>query len=198
MTGSRLGSYTLVISTSLDVASKSRRLAHEADAELRRLGAATRFVDLRDVPVPGFDNGAAFDSPHFDDLHASIADADSVVVAMPVYNWSAGSAVKNLIELTGATGDGVRHAAWFDKVVSFLCAGGLPHSYMAYSSLAASMMLDFKCIVNPYVVYATERDWTTSDALSETVATRLRKTIAVHSELRDRLRDRAYSSDWEI
>lgn len=83
-------------------------------------------------------------------------------------------------------------------MVTFLCAGGLPHSYMAYGSLASSMMLDFTCIVNPYVVYATDRDWAADGVLNDTVAARLTKTIAVHGELRDRLRDRGYSSDWQI
>lgn len=190
--------YTLVISSSLDAGSKSRRLAQAARAELESTGATTRLLDLGETPVPAFDNGDSFESEAFGRAHALIDGADSVVVAMPVYNWSAGSAAKNLIELTGATGENGRRAAWFDKIVTFLCAGGLPHSYMAYSALAASMMLDFKCIVNPYVVYATERDWATPDALTDTVAARLRKTIAIHSELRDRLRDRTYSSDWEI
>lgn len=190
--------YTLVISSSLDVSSKSRRLARAAQAELERSGGPTRLLDLRETPLAAFDNGASFDSESFGGIHALIDEADSVVLAMPVYNWSAGSSAKNLIELTGATGEDGRRAAWFDKVVTFLCAGGLPHSYMAYSSLAASMMLDFKCIVNPYVVYATERDWTRQDSLNATVDARLRKTIAVHVELRDRLRDRGYSSDWEI
>ena len=198
MAGTPNRPYTLVISSSLDVESKSRRLAQGAEAELRQLGGDTRYLDLMDTSVPAFDNGTAFDSPDFGRVHALIDEADSLVVAMPIYNWSAGSSAKNLIELTGATGEDGRRAAWFDKVVTFLCAGGLPHSYMAYSSLAASMMLDFKCIVNPYVVYATERDWTADESLNDTVTARLRKTVFVHSVLRDRLRYRGYTSDWEI
>lgn len=190
--------YTLVISSSLDIASKSRRLASDSRDELKRLGGAVYLLDLMETPVPAFDNGSAFDTESFERVHSLIDHADSVVVAMPVYNWNAASAAKNLIELTGATGEDGRRAAWFDKVVTFLCAGGLPHSYMAYSSLAASMMLDFKCIVNPYVVYATERDWTREGAPNDAVAARLQKTVAVHAELRDRLRDRGYASDWEI
>lgn len=62
-----------------------------------------------------------------------VAEADNVIMAVPIYNWAVGSSAKNFVELTGATAANGHRAAWFDKVVTFLCAGGLPHSYMAYS-----------------------------------------------------------------
>ncbi|WP_285724465.1 NADPH-dependent FMN reductase [Psychromicrobium xiongbiense] len=148
--------------------------------------------------MPPFDNRTIFGSEAFSSAHALIREAESVVLALPVYNWSVGSAAKNLIEATGATGDDGRKAAWFDKLVTLLCAGGLPHSYMAYGALAMSVMLDFKCVVNPYVVYATERDWDDTGLLSSRLGARLRKTMEVHSELNNSLRGQLYSSDWEI
>src|SRR3712207_8670459 len=48
-------------------------------------------------------------------------------------------------------------APFFDKVVTFVHAAGLPHSYMAFAPLAVSMILDFRCIVNPYPVYVHNR-----------------------------------------
>ncbi|MDN4595963.1 NADPH-dependent FMN reductase [Leifsonia virtsii] len=128
----------------------------------------------------------------------ALLEADSIVMAMPIYNWGAGSSAKNFIELTGATGEKGRRAAWFDKVITFLCAGGLPHSYMAYSQIAASMMLDFKCVVNPYMVYASDRDLSLEHGFSDSLRSRLAKTVAVHAELRDLLAHRTYRSDWEI
>lgn len=190
--------YTLVISTSLDVASKSRGLAVEVQTELERLGETTQLLDLNKIDLPAFDNGTVFDSESFARTHLLICEAESVVLAVPIYNWSVGSSAKNLIEATGATGEDGRKAAWFDKLVTFVCAGGLPHSYMAYSTLATSMMLDFKCVVNPYVVYATDRDWDEPGQLRPLLRSRLQKTVAVHSELNNRLRSRTYSSDWEI
>jgi FMN reductase len=190
--------YTLVVSTSLDADSKSALLAYEAQSELENAGGTAYLLDLRQLPLPPFDNGSAFDAVAFERVHALVAEADSVVLAMPIYNWGAGSSAKSFIELTGATGENGHRAAWFDKVVTFLCAGGLPHSYMAYSQIAASMMLDFKCIVNPYVVYATDRDLTPDRQFSDSVNARLAKTIAVHAELRDLLSSRTYRSDWEI
>ncbi|WP_412474887.1 hypothetical protein ACK83U_23745 (plasmid) [Rhizobium sp. WW22] len=61
-----------------------------------------------------------------------------------------------------------------------------------------SLMLDFKCVINPYVVYATERDWLDGTISSDSLQARLQKTIEVQLELSSKLRSRAYSSDWEI
>ena len=69
--------YTLVISSSLDAGSKSRRLARAARAELESTGATTRLLDLRETPVPAFDNGDSFDSEAFSRAHTLIDGADS-------------------------------------------------------------------------------------------------------------------------
>ncbi|TDK23925.1 NADPH-dependent oxidoreductase [Arthrobacter crusticola] len=187
-----------VISSSLDADSRSRALALRAAESLRSAGHEAVFVDLAEANLPAFDNRAAFVSARFQEIHELIRTADGVVLASPVYNWGLGSNLKNLIESTGATGDGQRTAAWFDKVVTFICAGGLPHSYMGYTALASSMMLDFKCVINPYAVYSTDRDWEAPDAPSGQLLDRLKKTLTVHTELATLLKDRMYSSGWEI
>ena len=69
------------------------------------------------------------------------------MLSVPIYNYDANAAAKNLIELTGKS--------WEDKVVGFLCAAGGHSSYMSIMSLANSLMLDFRCIVLPRFVYAT-------------------------------------------
>jgi len=185
-----------VFSCSLDPASVSRRLAeHTADA-ISSQGHRSAVVDLADVSLPPFDNDRVFDSDEFSAVHRVIDEADGVVLAFPIYNWAPSSTVKSLIEATGATGAG-RRAAWFDKVVTFVCAAGLPHSTMATGPLAQSLMLDFKCIVNPYTAYFSERDWD-GDQLRPDRADRLDKTVSVHVELAQLLQGRTYSSDWEV
>lgn len=187
----------LVVSCSLDPLSQSRLLAFDAARRLEDSGASVELVDLREMMLPAFDNAQAHDHGGVVRLKHAIVRADAVVIAAPVYNWSLGSAAKNMVEITGATGENGRKAAWFDKFVTFLCAGGLPHSYTAYTGLASSMTLDFKCIINPYMVYATDRD-TTDGVFSEAVARRMQKTLDVALELAAALRNRTYSSDWEI
>ena len=188
-----------VLSCSLGTNSRSRRLAAAAVLMINQAGHEGSLVDLREIGgLPEFDNELAFDDPRYELLHSSIASSDGVVIASPVYNWALSSTTKALIEITGATGGQGRRSAWFDKLVTFVCAGGLPHSYTAYGSMALSLMLDFKCIVNPYVVYATERDWSEQVEPSTNLVARLQKAIAVKLELAGCLRNRAYRSDWEI
>lgn len=185
-----------VISCSLDPASCSRRLAEQSAALLTATGHRSDVIDLASVALPAFDNDRVFDSDAFRALHSLVREADGVVLAFPIYNWAPSSTVKSLIEATGATGDG-RRAAWFDKVVTFVCAAGLPHSYMATGALTQSLMLDFKCVVNPYTAYFSERDWE-ADTLSQDRAARLSKTMTVHAELASLLSGRTYRSDWEV
>ncbi len=187
-----------ILSCSMDPESRSRRMARDAESLLRERGAEVEFIDLQDLELPVFDNLKCYEHPSYDRLYHAIRDADGVLLAVPIYNWSVGSAAKSLIELTGATGEGGRKSAWFDQIVTFVCSGGLPHSYMAYGSLAMSLMLDFKCVINPYVVYATERDWINGATLSDALAARLKKAIEVKLELSSGLRARTYASDWEI
>ncbi|MBN8954864.1 MULTISPECIES: NADPH-dependent FMN reductase [unclassified Rhizobium] len=187
-----------ILSCSMDPESRSSLIAREAERLLLQRQCDVDFIDLRELELPVFDNSNCYDHPSYERLCRAIRDADGVLLAVPIYNWSVGSAAKSLIELTGATGAGGRKSAWFDQIVTFVCSGGLPHSYMAYGSLAMSLMLDFKCVINPYVVYATERDWVDGTVLSDTLAARLRKTIEVKLELSSRLSSRTYSSDWEI
>lgn len=188
-----------VLSCSLDPQSRSRWLANRAVQLLTDEGHDTTLIDLRDQPpLPAFDNDRAFEHPLYRTTHDAIATADGIIIAAPVYNWGLGGMVKNVIELTGATGVGDRRSAWFDKLVTFICAGGLPHSYMAFGATALSLMLDFKCIVNPYIVYATARDWLPNGEPGEAMDARLKLALAVKVELAQGLAARSYRSTWDV
>ena len=187
-----------IVSCSLAANSRSRVLARCAANVLAGLGHEHTFIDLRETQLEPFDNEHAFESPAFAMMHRAIDQCDGVIVASPIYNWGLASTAKALIEVTGATGQDGRTAAWFDKVVTFVCSGGLPHSYMAYGPVAVSMMLDFKCIVNPYMVYATDRDFGDGLALGDKLHARLERTLAVKVELASALAGRSYRSTWEV
>lgn len=155
-------------------------------------------MDLADHRLPAFDNDQIFNSDAFAALYDVISSADGILLAFPVYNWAPAATVKSLIEATGATRQDGRVAAWFDKVVTFVCAAGLPHSYMATAALGQSLMLDFKCVINPYTAYISERDWEPSQQLKADRNDRLVKTLTVHAELSHLLSARSYRSDWEV
>lgn len=187
----------LVLPTSLDPNSRSRALAGRAAGWLREAGHDAELLDLRELPLPAFDNAAALEDPNVARFNEALSAADGIVLAAPVYNWSLGGGLKNLVEITGSTDDG-RRTPWFDKVVTFLVAGGLPHSYMAHLPLANALTLDFKCVVNPYHLYATERDFPPGGEPNEKTLRRLDRTLSVAAELSTLLRSRTYASGWEI
>ncbi len=187
-----------IISCSLSPKSRSRSIARLAEKILSERGHDVSFIDLMEVPLPPFDNDRIFADPNFASVHKAIDASDGVVIASPVYNWGLSAVAKNLIESTGSTGENGRRAAWFDKVVSFICTAGLPHSYMAYGSLALSLMLDFKCVINPYAVYASNRDFGEDGELCEALTARLEKALTVKIALSEALQHRTYRSDWEI
>lgn len=187
-----------VVSSSLDPDSRSARIARLCLSRLACQGVLAALIDLKSLPLGRFDNDAVYRTPEYAELHARISRADGLILCTPVYNWSVSSELKRLVEITGSTPpDGSLRGAWFDKVLTFAGAAGLPHAYMAFGSLASSLMLDFKCVVNPYQLYVTERDWL-GDDLSETASARLEKTLAVMLELTTLLRARSYRSDWEL
>ncbi len=138
----------LVVSTSGNPASNSRRLGRSALAALEKLGVAPEWIDLRELDLPLCDAGACYAAPGAQKLSAVIARADGILVAAPVYNYDVSASAKNMIELTGK--------AWTDKVVGFLCAAGGMSSYMSVMAYANSLMLDFRSVIIPRFVYANE------------------------------------------
>jgi NAD(P)H-dependent FMN reductase len=162
----------LIVSGSLRSNSRSRAMAHFLSDCYRSEGIAAQMIDLRGVPLPFCDGEAAYDHESVLSLSNTISEARVVIIATPIYNFDVSAALKNLIELTGES--------WEDKVVGFLCAAGGSMSYMSVMSLANSLMLDFRCLVIPRIVYATNQDFT--DGLLSS------------SEVRERVRDLAVAS----
>src|SRR5688572_27416637 len=132
----------LVISTSLRPGSSSRLLGRFLAQEL-----GGEHLDLRDHPLPLCDGDAAYGDPNVARLRAKIVAARVILLAVPIYNYDANAAAKNLVELTGK--------AWEDKIVGFACAAGGVSSYMSITGLANDLMLDFRCVILPRFVYAT-------------------------------------------
>jgi FMN reductase len=184
------------VSSSQDPNSRSRVLGKECQNVLEAIGFATKFVDLDEMNVPNFDNDTIYETDQYKFLHKLTNDAIGVVLCSPIYNWGCSSELKKYIEYVGST-DEIHFGALFDKVVSFVNSAGLPHSYMSHTHLANSLMLDFKCIINPYNVYVHDRHWV-DNKLSVERKPRLVKAMEVMSELCTLLQSRTYKSEWEI
>jgi FMN reductase len=137
----------LVVSTSGNSTSNSRKMGRLAFNHLKKLGVDCDWLDLNDLNLPLCDADACYADPGAQKLSKAINAADGIMVAAPVYNYDVSAAAKNMIELTGS--------AWEDKVVGFLCAAGGMSSYMSVMAYANSLMLDFRTVIIPRFVYAT-------------------------------------------
>jgi FMN reductase len=169
-----------VLSASLRADSHSRLLAVEAARVLAAAGTPAEFIDLRDFPLPLCDGEAAYGHAETKRLADRLRAADGLIVATPVYNYDANAALKNAIELTGD--------AWEDKVVGFLCAAGGMASYMSVMALANSLMLDFRSVIVPRFVYATDRNFANGEIrdadVSRRVAELAQATVRLSAALR--------------
>lgn len=140
-----------VISCSLHPQSRSYVLAQQAVANFKELGIEALLYDLRQHELGMCDATTTHKTPVAEEIIAAIRQADSVLLAMPVYNYDVNAAAKNLLEI------GMR--AWNHKLVGFLCAAGGQRSYMSVMPFANSLMLDFRCIIIPRFVYAVGADF---------------------------------------
>ena len=166
--------------------------------ERLRKDSEVRFVTLKDYPLTGVNLHKPQKSEVYRKLHEFVKEADGLVLASPVYNWGCSAELKRFIEIVGTTPpDGNLQSPFFDKVVAFVNSAGLPHSYMAFSGLAMSLMLDFKCIISPYNVYVTDQDWEIGN-LSQSTRNRVTKSMEVILQLTSLLKKRTYKSGWEI
>src|SRR5205809_3575245 len=137
----------LVISTSGNPDSNSRRMARAAFAHLQKKEVDCDWIDIREMELPLCDADKCYGMAGSKNLSAAIEAADGILVAAPVYNYDVAAAAKNMIELTGSV--------WEDKIVGFLCAAGGTASYMSVMAYANSLMLDFRCVIIPQFAFAT-------------------------------------------
>jgi NAD(P)H-dependent FMN reductase len=141
---------------------------------LNSLGANAKLIDLREHNIPFCDGTDAYDHPDSVMIRKEIEEADTVILAVPIYNFDVNSAAKNLLEIA--------MRAWTYKVVGFLCAAGGQSSYMSVMGCANHLMLDFRCVIVPRFVYATGNDFgddrrPTMFVESEKVQDRIRELV---------------------
>jgi FMN reductase len=137
----------LVISTSGNPDSNSRRMGRVAFAHLRKRKVDCNWIDISEMDLPLCDADRCYGMPGSKKLSTAIKAADGILIAAPIYNYDVAAAAKNMIELAGS--------AWENKVVGFLCAAGGRGSYMSVMAYANSLMLDFQCVIIPRFAFAT-------------------------------------------
>ena len=168
----------LVISTSLNPASRSRLMARSAFQSARSAcalqsnepeageNAAVQFLDLQQFDLPFCNAADCYAHPEVSQVAEQIGRADAVLMASAVYNFDVSASAKNLVELTGKN-------CWSGKLVGFLLAAGGQGSYMSAMPFANSLMLDFRCLVLPKFVYATGDAFDDQRIVDEDITQRL-------------------------
>lgn len=188
---------TLIISSSLNPESRSNYLARQAADWLSINHNEVGHIQLRANEIPGFDQEDLFESAIYLDYYKQAQEAESLILATPVYNWSICSELKKFLEVVGST-DATRKSPFFDKLVSFIFSAGLPHSYMVIGSVAIPLMLDFRCIINPYQAYLHNRDWHDTTNLTDEGRAKLERMLNSHLDLGRRLHGYETTSQWTV
>ncbi len=158
-----------VISTSLNPHSRSRVLARRAEAEISSSGYPCEWVDLAELELPLCDAGSCYGHPDAQRCAGVIREAQAILLATPIYNYDVSSSAKNLIELTGKS--------WQGKVVGFLASAGGQGSYMSLLGLGNSLMLDFRCLLVPRFVFATEKAVVDNQIVEPEIERRIRELV---------------------
>jgi FMN reductase len=160
----------LVVSTSGNPDSNSRRMGRIAFNHLEKLKVECQWLDISTLGLPLCDADTCYTQPAAQNLNKAIEAADGILVATPVYNYDVSAAAKNMVELTGSS--------WEDKVVGFLCAAGGMSSYMSVMAFANSLMLDFRSVIIPRFVYATGDAFEGDELKDRKIAKRIEEVAA--------------------
>ena len=155
----------LVVSTSANPDSNSRRMGRVAFKHLQKRKVDCEWLDISEMDLPLCDADKCYLDPAAQKLNKAIESVDGILIAAPVYNYDVAASAKNMIELTGRS--------WEEKVVGFLCAAGGTSSYMAVMAYANSLMLDFRTVIIPRFVYATGEAFDGDEVTDKKVASRI-------------------------
>jgi FMN reductase len=158
----------LVVSTSGNPDSNSRRMGRVAFAHFQKRKVDCAWMDISEMDLPMCDADKCYLNQSAQKLNKAVETADGILIAAPVYNYDVAAAAKNMIELTGSS--------WEEKVVGFLCAAGGNSSYMAVMAYANSLMLDFRTVIIPRFVYATGDAFKGDEIVDKEVVTRIEQT----------------------
>ena len=157
----------LIFATSLRPGSHAKIMANVLLNNLKEKNQEAELIDLAELKLPICDGDKCYDHKNVIALKKKVSNAKGIIIASPIYNYDVNAAAKNLIELAGKS--------LFDKVVGFICAAGGNRSYMSIMNLANDLMLDFRCVIIPKFVYASDEAFTGDEVSDEQVSERLQE-----------------------
>src|SRR5438309_8122790 len=131
----------LVISTSGNPDSNSRRMGRTAFQHLQKKKVDCDWIDIREMDLPLCDADKCYGMPGSKKLSAAIEAADGILIAAPVYNYDVAPATKTMIAVTGS--------AWENKSVGFPCAAGRHAGSMSGMTSANRLIPACSCVRTP-------------------------------------------------
>jgi NAD(P)H-dependent FMN reductase len=155
----------VIVSTSLNGASKSRLLAQYVSEKLHSKSIDATFVDLRDYQLPLCDGGAVYADPQVKAVSAILSSADAVILTVPIYNYNVSAAAKNLLEVTGYALKG--------KLVAVITAAGGSRGFMGVLPFVNSMQIDFGAWIVPTFISARETSFADGKIIDSDLCQRL-------------------------
>lgn len=160
----------LILCCSLNQHGNSRHMASEALPHFWSAGEDVELLEMADFNLPYCDGKSDYTGTKVEELREKIREAEGVLFAVPVYNYSANAVAKACVELGGD--------AWKDKVVGFMAAAGGQSSYMSMMGLANCLMLDFRCLILPRFVYAIGETFRGKEVVDAEVQQRIKDLVA--------------------
>ena len=159
----------VIVSTSLNPESKSKRLAESSalclrnSAESHGIELEVQHVELSQLPVCYCDGRDHEEYPtEWQHVAQLIEESDAVILSHPVYNYGPSGSTFTFLEIVGE--------ALEDKVVTVLSAAGSMRSHLASSSLLHSLFYEFGCYIYPDTVQITGDQTIDDPSLSKRVS----------------------------
>lgn len=134
----------LVVSTSLNKASRSRRLAEWVSVMLTEQGHTASTLDLASFRLPIDDGGSLVGHAELDDVKQLIGASAGLLLVLPVYRGDVAVSARNLIQLTDQV--------WNRKVVGMACVTG-NGANASVMGLANTLMLQHRAFIVPDFVF---------------------------------------------
>lgn len=148
----------IVFSSTSNKNSKVDVLANEINSCLEQLDIRSTYINIGQLDLPICDGYTCYKDKKVIELQKVTHQASGFIFCSPVYNYDVNAVCKNLIELCGQS--------LTDKPVGLALVAGGEKSYMSPLGFINSLMLDFRCLIIPRFIYATNADFTKDNILS--------------------------------
>jgi NAD(P)H-dependent FMN reductase len=156
----------LLLSLSANPKSHSRRAARIFQGMLDAARIQTRIVDVRSLTPIWVDGRALKEYPkEYGELNEIAEAASGIVLAMPIYDYSASSPAKAIIEILGK--------AIVKKPVAFITSAGTHRSHLAVRDVMSSLIFGYEAICYPKSVQLTSDDFLNDITLKDIANNRL-------------------------